>query len=196
MFGLQMRYFRLPPFHLAKLEDKTAPICPGWVSKMLVSHYHQLFDASYGGLDQRLLKPLGNILRTEHQDGQTLGGGVARPTSLRTVIVLVGEFTKPPAVLVCFQVVWCHGRKPWLRMWLEAVVSERKTAAAQCTGQRRVVRLQGKSPMCELTLCRVPCAAKSPPPPKKKQWLWFSPPPSDQDCCRDGHPSMQASNGY
>jgi hypothetical protein len=67
--------FRLTPSQLAKMGGEGAPVCPGWVSKMFDGHCHQLFDVSNGGPDQRLVRPLVNTLRTEHQDGQALGGG-------------------------------------------------------------------------------------------------------------------------
>ena len=161
-----MRYFRLPPSHLAKMGGSGALTCPGWVSKVFVGYCHQLFDASHGGSNQRLVRPLGNTLCTEDQDGQTPGKEELSPTSPRTVIVLVGEFTKPPVVLAGFRVVRCRGRKPRLGMWLWRLFPQRKTAAAQCTGQRRVVRPQGESPGCELTaVADCHWVAKSLPPP-------------------------------
>jgi hypothetical protein len=152
-----MRDFRLPPSHLAKMGEEGAPVCPGWVSKMFDGHCHQLFDASHGGPDQRLVRPLVNTLRTEHQDGQAPGGGGVYSYLSTAGDCSRGRIHQATSRLVGFRVVRCHGRKPWLDMWLCAVVSEKKTAAAQCTGQRRVVRPQGESPGCVLTFRRVFC---------------------------------------
>jgi hypothetical protein len=62
-------------------------------------------------------------------------------------------------------------------MWLQAVVSEDKTSAAQFTGQRRVVRPQGESPGFVLTFCRVSRCQSPPPtpfprtiPPRRPMW--------------------------
>jgi hypothetical protein len=83
--------------------------------------------------------------------------------------VLVGEFTKPPVIwsasgwscVICESPGWACGS-----MWL---FSRTKTAAAQCTGQRRVVLPQGENPGCGKPLV---CADFSqdvllpvPPPP-------------------------------
>ena len=159
-----MRDFRLPPSRLAKMGKEGALVCPGWVSKMFDGHCHQLFDASHGGPDQRLVRPLVNTLRTEHQDGQAPGGGGVYSYLSTAGDCSRGRIHQATSRLVGFRVVRCHGRKPWLGMWLCAVVSEKKTAAAQCTGQRRVVRPQGESPGCVLTFRRVFCC-HSPPPP-------------------------------
>jgi len=155
-----------------------APVCPGWVSKMFDGHCHQLFDASHGGPDQRLVRPLVNTLRTEHQDGQAPGGGGVYSYLSTAGDCSRGRIHQATSRLVGFRVVRCHGRKPWLGMWLCAVVSEKKTAAAQCTGQRRVVRPQGESPGCVLTFRRVFCCHFPPPPtpfpctisPRRPKW--------------------------
>ncbi len=159
-----MRHFRLPPSHLAKRGEDGAPVCPGWVSKVFDGHCHQLFDASHGGSDQRLVRPLVNTLRTEHQDGQTPRGG-----GVYSYLSTAGDCSRGRIHQVTIHLSasgWsgATGESPgWVYGYLLSFL-RKKNAAAQCTGQRRVVRPQGESPGYVLTFLQGALLPVPPPP--------------------------------
>ena len=132
--------FRLPPTRLAKWETWESYYCTEHTASLPL---HQSVNTSHGSYTRRLERTLsGTLTRSAPRTSNTL---VWNRVGLQSVECSRGRIHQAPA---CWgrRVVRRQGASPGRVFWLVAVVSLWKTAAAQCTGQRRVVPAPGRKP--------------------------------------------------